>query len=134
MAIQININKTQLADLRTILELGPEVLGDVVDRIEGMEQAPVAPAELQAAIKEVVGEKPTAVDSILRQALSLASLRRRRKLDTDTVLAGILGGLKTVTPAWDGPSIAKWKELEPTFRRLISSGKVETTAKALDLS
>jgi hypothetical protein len=85
MAIQIHLNKSQLADLKAILELGPEILGAVVDRIDKLEPAPLAPAELQAAIREVVQDNPAVVDSILRQALSLASLQRRRKLEADAV-------------------------------------------------
>ncbi len=134
MAIQIHLNKSQIADLRAILDLGPEILGAVVDRIDELDPGPLAPAELQAIIQEVIHDNPAVVDSILRQALSLASLQRRRKLGADAVIEGIRGGLKTANTPWDGTSLAKWKDLEPTFRRLISSNKVETTAKALDLS
>ena len=134
MAIQIQLNKSQLADLRAILELGPEVLSAVVERINSIDPAPLAPAELQKAIREVIQGNDDAVDSTLRQALSLASLQRRRKLDVDAVLDGIRGGLKSANVPWDGTSIAKWEELEPAFRLLISSKKVEVAAKALDLS
>ena len=134
MAIQIHLNKKQLADLKAIIDLGPDVLGAVVERIEELEPAPLAPAELQKAIRQVIGDNTSAVDSILRQALSLASFQRRRKLTADDVIDGIRYGLQTSSPASDGTSIAKWKELEPTFRRLIASSKVETTAKVLDLS
>ena len=71
MAIQIHLNKSQLADLKAILELGPEVLGAVVEHIEMLELAPLAPAELQAAIREVIQDNPAAVDSILRQGSRL---------------------------------------------------------------
>jgi hypothetical protein len=134
MTIQINLNKSQIADLKAILELGPQLLGKVVDRIDQLEPAPLAPAELQSAIQEVVPGDATVVDGILRQALSLTSLQRRRKLETDAVLGGVRSGLKTADPPWDGPAIERWRELEPAFRRLISSKKIETTAKVLDLS
>lgn len=134
MAIQISLNKSQILDLKILLDLGPDVLGRVVERIDQLEPSPLAPAELQEAVKEVITDNPTAIDSVMRQALSLASLRRRRKLDADDVLAGIRHGLKTANTAWDPPPLAKWKELEPSFRDLIASPKVETTAKALDLS
>jgi hypothetical protein len=134
MAIQISLNKSQILDLKILLELGPEVLGRVVQRIEQLDSAPLAPAELHAAVKEVLPDNPTAVDSVMRQALSLASLRRRRKLDADQVLAGIRHGLKTANAAWGPPSLSEWEQIEPSFRALIASPKVETTAKALDLS
>jgi hypothetical protein len=134
MAIQFHLSKSQIVDLKAILDLGPEVLGAVVDRIERLEPAPLAPAELQTAVQEVIRDNPTVIDSILRQALSLASLQRRRNLAPDEVLAGIRNGLRTSSSEWDRDSLAKWNELEPTFRRLIASSKVATTAKVLDLS
>ena len=134
MSIQIHLSKSQLNDLKTILDLGPEVLDAVVERIDHLEPAPLAPAELQAAIRAVIGENAAAVESLLRQALSLASLRRRRKLETGAVLTGIRNGLRTAPSAWDDTSLARWKELEPSFGRLIASSNVETAAKALDLS
>jgi hypothetical protein len=120
MAIQLHLNKSQLADMKAILELGPTVLGDVVTRIDALENAPLAPAELQAAIREVVQGNEEAINGVLRQALSLASLQRRRKLEVNEVLEGIRGGLTTSSEPWDAASITKWKEIEPTFRRLIS--------------
>jgi len=67
MAIQIDLNKSQLVDLKAILDLGPDVLGAVVDRIERLQPAPIALAELQSAIQELIGigVKPTLVDAIL---------------------------------------------------------------------
>jgi hypothetical protein len=133
MAIQIQLNKSQLVDLKAILDLGPEVVGRVVHRIEQLEPAPLAPAELQTAIREVV-ENQSAADSILKQALSLASLQRRRKLDAGEVIAGIRHGLRTTASPWDSAMLERWGAIEPSFRALISSSKVQTTAKALDLS
>ncbi len=134
MAIQIQLNKSQLADLRAIRELGPEVLGAVVEHINSLETAPLAPGKLQEAILEVVKGNEEAVNSTLRQAISLASLQRRRKLDVETVLDSIRKGLQSANAPWDGTSLAKWDELVPAFRRLISSKNVEIAAKALDLS
>jgi len=134
MAIQIQLNKSQLADLKAICELGPEVLGAVVDRINSLEPVPLAPSELQEAILEVIKGNEEAVNSTLRQALSLASLQRRRKLDPETILDGIWKGLQSASVPWDGTALAKWEALEPTFQQLISSKNVEVAAKALDLS
>ncbi|WP_406698246.1 hypothetical protein V5E97_05255 [Singulisphaera sp. Ch08] len=134
MAIQIQLNKSQLADLKAIRELGPEVLSAVVDRIDSLQPVPLAPSELQKAILEVIEGNEEAVNSTLRQAISLASLQRRRKLDAETVVIGIRKGLQSASMPWDGTSIAKWEALEPAFRRLISSKNVEVAAKALDLS
>lgn len=134
MTIQLQLNRSQLADFRSILELGPEVLGSVVECINAIEPAPLAPAELQRAIRKVIQGNEAAVNSTLRQALSLASLQRRRKLDADTVVEGIRGGLKSAKPPWDEISLAEWEALEPTFRLLISSQNVEIAAKALDLT
>jgi len=134
MAIQIQLNKSQIASLKAILDLGPDVLGAVVDHTDQIDPPPLAPAELQAAIRAVVGDNEKAVNSILRQSLSLASLQRRRKLETDAVLTAIRNGLRTALSEVDGDIQAKWKDLEPAFRRLISSSRVATTAKVLDLS
>lgn len=133
MAIQIQLNKSQLSDLKAIVDMGPTVLEQVVERIERMDPPPLTPADLQAVIREVV-ERPSDADSLLRQALSLTSLRRRRKLSADDVIAGIRQGLRNVATPWDGATLERWNATEPLFLRLISSAKVETTAKVLDLS
>jgi hypothetical protein len=133
MAIQIQLNKSLLSDLKAIVELGPETLARVVDRIDRMEHPPLAPADLQTVIREVV-TKQGAADILLRQALSLASLRRRRELDADEVVAGIRQGLRNAATSSDDATLERWSAIEPSFLRLISSAKVETTAKVLDLS
>jgi hypothetical protein len=84
-------------------------------------------------IREVV-TRPGSADILLRQALSLTSLRRRRKLIADDVVAGIRQGLRNAATPWEGDSLDRWNAIEPAFLRLISSAKVETTAKVLDLS
>ena len=133
MAIQIQLSKSQIFDLKAIVDLGPDVLGQVVDRIDRMEPPPLAPADLQAVIREVVTE-PGSADILLRQALSLTSLRRRRKLNADDVVAGLRQGLRNAATPWDGAELDRWSEIESPFLRLINSAKVETTAKVLDLS
>lgn len=133
MAIQIQLNKSQLSDLKAIVDLGPDILAQVVDRIDRMEPPPLAPADLQAVIREVV-TRPGAADTLLRQTLSLTSLRRRRSLNADEVIAGIRQGLRNATTPWDSTALDRWNTIEPPFLRLISSARVETTAKVLDLS
>lgn len=133
MAIQIQLNKSQLSDLKAIVELGPDVLRQVLERIERIDPPPLAPVDLQTVIRDVVAKQGTA-DILLRQALSLMSLRRRRKLDAEEVIAGIRQGLGNASPPWDQQALDRWTAIEDPFRKLISSSKVETTAKVLDLS
>jgi hypothetical protein len=133
MPIQIQLNKTQLSDWKAIVELGPEVLAQVIERIERMDTPPLTPADLQEVIREVVSNQSTA-DVLLRQALSLSSLRRRRKLDAEDVIVGIRQGLRNASTPWDSASLERWKSIEAPFRQIISSAKVETTSKVLDLS
>src|SRR5207248_117487 len=49
MAIQIHLTKSQLVDLKAILDLGPDVLGAVVDRIERLEPIPFKWAQVTAS-------------------------------------------------------------------------------------
>lgn len=134
MAIQIHINKSQIADLKAIAELGPDALGEVVDAIEKFEPAPFTPAELQTVIQGVIKEDKSVVDSILRQALSLASFKRRGKLASTAIVEAIREALKAATPSVGAPMLAKWEALEPTLNRLVASRRVETTAKTLNLA
>ena len=134
MVIKIQINRSQVADLKKIIELGPEALNEVVDSIEKCDPAPFTPAELQTAIREVIKDSSSVVDSILRQMLPLASLKRRKKLESVAIVEAIRDGLKAATPKIDDTVLAKWGELEPAFVRLLSSRRVETIAKTLNLS
>src|SRR4051812_47980081 len=112
MAIQIPLMRSQISDLRSIVDLNPGILDRVVERIDQLDQAPIAPAALQAAIAEAMGENPDAVNSILRVALSFASLRRRQKLEPDELLSGVRQSLRSALPPWGDDLIDRWERME----------------------
>lgn len=132
MALQIHLSKTQISDLKAILELGPKVLDGVVQAINRLESPPLTPSGLKAVIGEVVRENPVVVDSIVRLTLWLSSLRMRRKMSAVEVVEALLQGAKTAAPGESDP--ISWSQIEPALGALIASAKIQTTAKALELS
>ncbi|SIN72283.1 hypothetical protein SAMN05444166_0435 [Singulisphaera sp. GP187] len=130
MAIQLRLSKTQISDLKAIVELGSETLNRLAEQIETVTPPPFSPPELNRVVTETIRENPEAVDPVTRQLLSFASLRRRRGLEVDDVLSGLKAALRD-----SGTEVAAaWEGTEAAFRRLLSSGRIATIAKALDLS
>ena len=67
----------------------------------------------------------------MRQLISFASLRRRHRIEVED----ILNGLKVALRESEAEVATSWgDDVEPAFRRLLSSGRIATIAKALDLS
>ena len=130
MAIQIRLTSTQVSDLKAIAELGSEALNRLAEQVESATPPPFSPPELNRVVVAAISDKPEAVDPLMRQLLSFASLRRRRRLEIDDILSGLKSALRD-----KGADFADgWEGIDEAFRRLLSSGRIATIAKALDLS
>jgi hypothetical protein len=130
MAIQIRLTKTQVSDLKAIVELGSDALNRLAEQIESASPTPFSPPELNRVVAEAISDKPDSVDPVMRQVLSFASLRRRLRLEVDDILSGLKVALRD-----SGADIAtEWEGIERAFRRLLTSSRIATIAKALDLS
>ena len=80
MAIQIRPTPSQISDLRAITELGSDTLNLLAERIETADPSPFSPHDLNRVVAETISGKTGSVDAVMRQLLSFASLRRRRRL------------------------------------------------------
>jgi hypothetical protein len=134
MAMQIRLGRQQLSDLEVIRKIPAERLRVLAEQIESQAVPPLKPSELEAIVRSIVGGDDSETEALMRQLLSLSSLRWHRSLKVDDLLTGLTHGFTAAEKPWNEDELQRWKIVEPEFRRLLILPRVVTVSKALDLS
>lgn len=134
MAVQTRLAPSQLADLAVIRELGEERLEAVAEAMDRDGRNTLATNELGRLFDKALGGERAGSNSLLTQALSLASLMRQRRFTADEVVEGLAYGLRSAPRPWGDEEIGRWERMAPRFQRIFTHPKVKLAAKTLDLS
>jgi hypothetical protein len=134
MPIHIRLRGSQLVDLERIREVPAERLRLLAEHIESQIPPPLLPSDLETIVSDTVGSDKEVVESVVRQLVSLSSLRRQTKLSPEEVFSGLQYGINTSEHPWDKDQIERWRALEPELRLLLDSPRIAVVSKALDLS
>ena len=129
----MQLSEQQLTDLRTISELGPELLAKVANALNGLTPPPIRPEMLLESIKTHLAEQATAAECLSRQAIAFNGLLRQTNLSARDVVDGIGHAIDDVFP--DDTQFARsWSLIAPSFQDVISSPAVRLPANAIALS
>ena len=134
MSPQIRLSRQQLADLKTIREIGRVALREVLTALQGLPPLPVRPGELHATISKGLRGQKHQADALVRQALALHGMVRQLPLTSEDVFEGILRGVQAADKPWSEAEIKEWQALGPDFQAIFDLEVVQLSAKALDLS
>lgn len=135
MPIQLSIPPSRLQDLEVLRDLEAETIKAITDKLFNLDPSPIKPSDLSRSIVEVLPDQSdTTVTSIVRQLMSIYTIRRERYLTTKELLQGLLYGIINAKTSWNEKEIAKWKSIEPQLLELFGLSNVMAVAKALDLS
>src|SRR5438552_1237580 len=86
MAIDLSFTDRQLAELRKICDLSRESIVQVASAIDKMTTIPLRPNDVLDAVSGVNAPKDS-LEALLRQAVSLAGVRRHTKATSSDILA-----------------------------------------------
>lgn len=134
MATQLRLLRHQLTDLAIIRDLKVEAIQRLIEAIRGMQPLPLRPETLRHVIAQSLTDNPEAVESLIRQILSLYPLMAQMRLDIKRVFEGLSYGFRTATPPWTKEQIEQWQAREPALQELFSLDAVRLVTKALNLS
>ena len=135
MPIQIRLKEEQIENLSIIRDLGAETLEAIVNKLSNIDPPPIRPYDLCRAINEILPDRSEEANTVMKQLMSLYTLRRRRNLTSQDLLEGILYGITTTGQRrWTDEQITLWKKLKPQLQNLLSLSNVWNVVKSLDLS
>jgi hypothetical protein len=134
MAMQIRLRGQQLSDLESIREIPAERLRALAQQLEDQVPPPLTPAELEVIVRNVLGGDSEMTQSLMRQLLSLSSLRWHRNLEADDILTGLLHAVTVSENPWTEGQLDCWRAMEQELRHLLDHPRVAIVSKALDLS
>jgi hypothetical protein len=132
MTPQIRLQRQHFDDLQCIREIGEAGLRQVVSAVMKLSVAPIQPSELEAVIRQALGNSEANADVVLRQLLALHGMLRQLDLKPEEVFAGLNSGLHESD--WSEADFNKWASVQGVFRELFELPVVGLSAKALDLS
>ncbi|WLD14895.1 hypothetical protein [Planctellipticum variicoloris] len=133
MATQFEIGDEQLADLRRVCFLGPDLLSAVAQVLEGLRTLPLQPDQLLVLVQGALGGDRSDAESVCRQSLALNGLMRQANLAIEDLASGLDKAIEAYEE--DDPEfIRSWRNSREPFLRLVGAKACRLTAKAIDLS
>jgi hypothetical protein len=132
MAFRLLLQPDQLDDLSIIRDLGAEKIQSIGDAFTNLTPPAIRPSDLRRALRDVFPDDPLKADIVLRQIMSLYTLKRQRDLSVDDLLDGLQHGI--AAGPWTPEQISQWRDLQPKLRILFSLTTVQAVVKVLDLS
>lgn len=133
MAPQIRLQKSQIADLQTIRDLGPERLERVLTCLDATNVTPLHGEALLRLIADALGDEQQATD-LMGPLVQLGGLMRHARLEPSDVLEGLRVALRPATSGWLEEQFEQWVAIEPKLESLLSTRAVKTATKATDLA
>ncbi|MGH6936680.1 MAG: hypothetical protein ACRED2_10950 [Methylocella sp.] len=133
MTLGISLTQFQIADLKVILDVGPQALQTVIDRLSSERPIPLDLNGLESVVGEVIPEPLGAAKSILRQALALHGLIKQRESESSPVLEALTAAIQKEA-SWSENEIARWTGLVPKLNDLLNLQAVHLVSATLDLS
>lgn len=130
MPIRFSLNRSNLADLAVVRDLGAERIASVADALDVAQKETLQPEQLEPVILTVVDDLQDA-RALLRSLFSWHSLQRQHRLSVDDIFAGLQSGVQQ--GKWSREEIDRWSAIEPALRRLLQNEQARTVAKVLDL-
>jgi hypothetical protein len=132
MAFRLLLHPDQLNELGIIRDLGAEKIQSIAAAFTDLTPPAIRPSDLRRALYIVFPEDPFKADIVLRQIMSLYTLKRQRDLSVDDLLDGLQHGIESGD--WSTEQISKWRDLRPQLYDLLSLPTVQAVVKVLDLS
>lgn len=133
MATQFEIGDAQLADLRRVCLLGPDLLSSVAELLEGQKTLPLQPDQLLELVQPALGGDRADAESVCRQTLALNGLMRQTNLGVDDLASGLSKAIESYEEE-DPEFVRAWQNSREQFLRLIGTKACRLTAKAIDLA
>lgn len=134
MDIKITPRSDQLDQMAILRDIDVQKIKNVVLRLSSSNFYMMKPEELQDLLLEIFeGNKMQAI-SVSRLLISLYMLCSQRNLTADDLLQGLLLGIQSSESKWTDDELAKWENMQPVIKNLLSLEKIKTLVKALDLS
>ena len=117
-----------------IRDLGAETIQAIIDKLSSLDPPPIRPSDLHRALKDILPDRLYEANILMRQLMSLYTLRRQRGVSAKELLEGLSRSITTAEPRWNDEEISRWNALEPQLQSLLSLSVVWTVVKGLDLS
>jgi hypothetical protein len=133
MPITLTLRKEQLADLKVIRDLGPELLQSVIDKLSNVKLLPIRASELYLAITEALPERKREANAIMSLLMWLYPVRRQRDLSVEDIMEGLQHGINAQKEKWEKSEEAAWTAIQPQLQKLLSLQSVLTLIKGLEL-
>ena len=131
MGVQLQLARHQIADLKRIIDLGPQRLAAVQAKLAAISPPPLDPKGLLGAIRATVPEEYA--EPLVRQLLSLRGVVRQSGESVVDVLAAV--GNSLAAEIGDCTVDMKgWKVVEAGLKTLIDLECVRLAATAIELS
>jgi len=134
MAIQFFPNSAQFLALSYIRDLDSRKIQTIIDGLANITPPLLRPSELRETLAALLPDDVDKINVIAPQLISLYTLKRGRGLTTEQLVEGLRFAISSEHSKWSPEDIARWQEMEPRLRDLLSLGPVTTIVKALDLS
>jgi hypothetical protein len=131
MGLQLRATKDQLADLKRLVELGPDSLAQVQAAVARLSTPTLRPQQLLSEVGNVVD--PADAERLVRQLLSIQGIVRQSGLTVDEVLSGVLAAIEQ-QGASAGIDIAGWRTIEAHVKSLVELKSVRLAATAIELA
>lgn len=133
MATQIRLQKSQIADLETIRDLGPERLERVVECLDATSVTPLHGKTLLKIVADALGDLEQATD-LMRPLVALGALIRQARFTPNDVLEGLRSALRPAASQWSEEQFQQWVAIEPQLQSLLSANAIRIATKATDLA
>lgn len=130
MSLQIRATAHQLADLKRIVDLGPDRLASVREKLLSISSPPLRPQLLLDAVKEVLASDDA--EALVRQLLALHGVMRQSGNRASQVVSGIRAAIDQHGDV--GIPIDDWTRVQESIEELLETNSVRFAATAIELA
>ncbi len=131
MSARFQLNKSQIQDLRILIDLNDGQLENIQRKVDEFNQTVLSPESLAEHISDICGND-TALHFV-RMLLSLTTISLQSMLGVEGVVSGIQDGLP-VDSNWTEEELSTWQNRRTILVDLLSSKILRRAATAIDLT
>jgi hypothetical protein len=131
MSLQLRATKHQLADLKRLVEVGPDRLSSVHAKVAGLAKLTLRPRELLDEVGEILGQADA--EPLVRQLLSIQGIVRQSGLPVQEVISGVRAAIEEQSLD-NAFNVCEWLKIERILSSLVELKCVRLAATALELA
>lgn len=134
MAPQVQLTRSQVADLAVIRDLPLELLHEITQKLKSTTPVPMRPEDVVSEISSILGESDSILASrIVRPLLAFQAIIRQRRLAINEVIFAVRMALESASPSWNKSELELWDKVQPVFSELLTLPVIRLISITLDL-